>query len=311
MLLTVAGGCVACARGGEGSGVVAWIEFGSVVLIVWVLVLVGLVVGVFFGVLFPGGVRTRGLGRADGVLAGGWAGYLGLVRRLGEAGALVLARWRVWVIVGVLLSGLVFGTISGYCTTAAGADGAEGGGLPYGQGVAGRFVDMLYVGVREITGEAEPEGGHPLVSRMARAAGLAAILLLAFELIVKLFHEPVQRWRLGRQRGHVVICGLGRIGRDLCRACCKAGLRVTVIERDAKSPGIAAAVEHGALVWIGDATRKSVLRLVRAGRATHVFFVIGTDEQNLEAAHDLLSVLLEPGRGGARGGLGGGARVGY
>lgn len=210
------------------------------------------------------------------------------------------------MIVGVLLSGLVLGTISAYCTTAAGTGGVDGEG--YRQGVAGRFVDMLYGGVKEITGEAEPQAEDPLVSRMARAAGLAAVVLLAFELIVKLFHEPVQKWRLRREKGHVVICGLGRIGRELCRACCEAGLRVTVVERDPDNPAIAAAIEQGALVWVGDATRKGVLRLVRAARATHVFFVIGTDEQNLEGVYDLLSVILEPGRDGSVGTVRSGAK---
>ncbi|MGP1345456.1 MAG: NAD-binding protein [Phycisphaerales bacterium] len=276
----------------------AWSEIESVVLVLWVLALLGLVGGVFTGVLCPGRARADAA-HTDETRRRRWACLFGTSGRWGRTVAAALARWRVWVIVGVLLSGLVLGTISAYCTAEVVAAAGEVDGAAYGQGVSGRFLDMLYAGVREVTGEAEPRAEHPLVSRMARAAGLAAVLLLAFELIVKLFHEPVQRWRLRRQRGHVVICGLGRIGRELCRACCKAGLRVTVVESDPDNPGITAATDQGALVWIGDATRKSVLRLVRAGRASHVFFVIGTDERNLEAAYDLLSVLLEPGSGGA------------
>jgi hypothetical protein len=249
------------------------VDVESIVLLVWATALAVVVAGVFAGVLLSGG-GTRG-----------WHG------RWMKRPAIRIARQRVWVIAGVLVAGVAAGAI--------GAAKSDGGlHQDHGQGAVGRIVDLLYRGVRQITGEAEPAPADRLMTRLSRVAGLAAILLLAFEVIVKLFQEPVQRWRLSRQRGHMVVCGLGRVGQELCRAGCQAGMRVTAIELDPNSPGIAAAVEAGALVWVGDATRTGDLRLVRAARAKHVFFVTGSDERNLEAAHDLLGVLLDPGGDG-------------
>ncbi len=267
---------------GEGSEYMLGIDIWTVVLIVWSLGLLGVVTGVFVGVLYPG------VGAAHGVSRG--------LRQT----AVFLAHKRVWMVVGVLGAGLMFGTASAYIVT-----GAPGGQAAYGQGSVGQFVDMLYEGVREITWEATPTADQPLVSRLGRTAGLAAMLLLAFEVIVKLFQEPVQRLRLRFYRNHVVICGLGRIGRELTKACCEVGERVVVVERSAENVAIPAAQEHGALVWVGDSTRKSVLRLVGAGRARHVFFVSGSDEQNLEAAYNLLAVLEEQEQGASEANPGG------
>jgi len=242
------------------------------VLFGWVVLLVAAVFGVFWGVLCPAG---RTAARTGDLLTrtSSW-----------------LACKRVWVLVGVIGSGLVLGMIGADSSLAAGSVSG------HGQGLVGRGVDLLYEAVRELTGNASPDPANPLVSRMARAAGLTAILLLAFEVIVKLFQEPVQRLRLWFYRDHIVICGLGRIGRELMTACRRDGMRVVVVERDAQNPALASAIEAGALVWIGDLTRKSVLRVTKAIRARHVFFVSGSDEQNLEAASDLLTVLLEPRR---------------
>jgi hypothetical protein len=244
-------------------------DWQSVVLLVWIVLLLAAVGGVFLGVLRP--VGRKAARNVEWLCA--W-----------------LARHRAWVLFVVIGVGFVLGSISAWRSLGSGS--AAG----YGQSGVGRFVDMAYESVRELTGEASPKPENPLLSRMARAAGLAGIVLLAFELIVKLFHEPVQRFRLLSRRDHIVICGLGRIGRELTAACGDAGMDVVVLEKDAENPAIAEAIEAGALVWIGDLTSKSALRVIGAARARHVFFVSGSDEQNLEAASDLLMVLLDPGQ---------------
>lgn len=242
----------------------------SLVLLAWVLILLASVGGVFWGVLCPGG-RSAG-GSGDWITR--WCAFL--------------ASKRVCVLAGVIGSGLVLGMIGAELSL------EKEGAAAQGQSFVGRAVDLLYEAVRELTSNVDPEPSDPLVSRMSRAAGLAAILLLAFELIVTLFHEPVQRLRLWFYRDHVVVCGLGRVGRELVASCRDNRMRVVVIEKDAKNPAIAAAQEAGAVVWVGDMTRKSVLRVVGAARARHVFFLSGSDEQNLEAVSDLIMVLLGP-----------------
>lgn len=316
---------------------VAQLDATGCVLLGWVALLLGLVAGVFLGVLCPTRRRPH---------PGGHSLSLRIMRLAG-----FIARRRGLVLVLVLGAGLVLATASAYSTSSASARTAspvdqasqsshsadhpfsigrlvdsvcrgvrdlvrqaspaphepsvgstrapESESASYRQGEVGRLVDMVYEGVRELTGEASPEAGHPLISRMARAAGLVAVLLLAFELIVTLFKDPVQRWRLRRLRGHVVVCGLGRIGRELVKDCCRNPrnpLPVAAIEYDATNPAITAAEEEGSLVWTGDSTRRRVLRLVGVRRAAQVFLVNGNDERNLEAAQNLLRVLIEPPR---------------
>ena len=267
--------------------VVAQLDASGFFLLGWVALLLGLVAGVFLGVLCPTRRRPR---------PGGHMLSLRVMRLAG-----FIAKRRGLVLVLVIGAGLVLATASAYSTATAqdGEGASEPVVVPYEQGEVGRFVDMVYEGVRELTGEASPKADNPLRSRMARVAGLVAVLLLAFELIVTLFREPVQRWRLRRLRGHVVVCGLGRIGRELVKDCCRNPrnpLPVAAIEYDATNPAITAAEEEGALVWHGDSTRRRVLRLVDVRRAAQVFLVNGNDERNLEAAQNLLRVLIEPPR---------------
>lgn len=105
-----------------------WSAVESTVLVVWVLALLGLVVGVFMGVLAPGAGRSTSVERDGDGDEGRWSYLVGRVRRWFKCDAGVLAHGRAWVIVGVLLSGLVLGTMSGYRTTAVRPDAAENGG---------------------------------------------------------------------------------------------------------------------------------------------------------------------------------------
>lgn len=258
----------------------------TLALWLWALLLLATVVAIFRGVFFP--VSKAVASRSGGPLlrADRWCTWF--------------ASLRVGVLAVVIIVGLLFGALGAWQATsdasrgAATVPGQDGLVAPYGESFVGRGVDSLYEGMRELTGQVSPRPESSLFSRMARAAWPAMALLLSLEVIVRLFHEPLLRLRLGRCKDHVVVCGLGRIGRELTASCGRSERKVVVVERDRDNPAIADAINDGALVWIGDLTSKRTLRTVRADRAEHVFFASGSDELNLEAANDLLMVLLAP-----------------
>lgn len=212
---------------------------------------------------------------------------------------------RAWVVLLVLGLGLLFGTIGAY---RAPPDTA----VVQGQSWFGRFVDALYEGALQLTINGGVQPNDSVSKRMARIAGLAAIVLLAGEAIQLLFATPLQQLWLGRQKRHVVICGLGRIGRsiisDLTDAKPAPGTsttandskshqatprpnKIVAIERDKANPDILWAESRGVSVVIGDSTDERVLMQVRADRAHDVFFAVGSDELNLENAYDLMCIV--------------------
>lgn len=253
-------------------------NFSTVVLAAWVSLVACAVIGVFLGVLWPTGPAS--------------------VRAPLSRWSRIIARKRVWILAALMIAGVFSGAISAADRMAeqqqADVNQQATPNDGYGQWYVGRLVDLLYAGVQDMTGETAPEHDDPLASRIARTSGFGVLLLLALELVVQLFHAPVQRLRLRLHADHVVVCGLGRVGRALVDDCTKQGMRVAVVEREGNNSAIAEAVEMGAVVWIGDLTSKRTLRTVGVTRATHVFLASGSDEQNLEAANDLLMVLLEP-----------------
>lgn len=80
-------------------------------------------------------------------------------------------------------------------------------------------------------------------------------------------------------KGHVIICGYGRIGRYLARLLTNEKMALVVIERDASKS--AAAVGDGHIVAEGDATDEEVLMRAGVSRARGVIAGLGSDAENL------------------------------
>ncbi|MFQ6673068.1 MAG: potassium channel family protein [Candidatus Tectimicrobiota bacterium] len=80
-------------------------------------------------------------------------------------------------------------------------------------------------------------------------------------------------------KGHVIVCGYGRLGHYLCRYLTHEAMAFVVVERDPTKA--AAAVGEGHAVVEGDATDEEVL--IRAGlsRARAVIAGLGSDADNL------------------------------
>jgi len=107
-------------------------------------------------------------------------------------------------------------------------------------------------------------------------AGIAALVVL--------FSAQVHRLHLGRMRGHVVVCGLGRKGLLLTRRLGDLGLATVVVERDADNRAIERCRDEGTIVVIGEASDPAVLRSAGVRRAAYLISVCDDDGVNADVA---------------------------
>ena len=139
------------------------------------------------------------------------------------------------------------------------------------------------VGFREI---------HPLstggrVFTMGLILGGVGTVLYSFTLVLEAVVEGQIQEVLGRRRmdrqiarmaGHVIVCGFGRVGRNLARYVAGAGQDIVVIEQD---PVRAAAAEGSVHVVRGDATSDEILKEAGIERAGVFVTALNTDADNL------------------------------
>ena len=86
------------------------------------------------------------------------------------------------------------------------------------------------------------------------------------------------------RRGHVVICGLGRLGLQLAREFRAGDWRVVAIESGAAPGRIAAALDAGVAVIAGDACDPRSLARAAVGRASKVIAVCEDEQKNVAIA---------------------------
>lgn len=154
------------------------------------------------------------------------------------------------------------------------------------------LLDSLYMSVITLTTVGYLEV-HPM-----SASGRIFTMLLALGGVFTLFYVTAEILRtivggelrrvMRRQRmeqalaemhGHVIVCGHGRMGRQICRELSRQGRRFVVIDKDAASlEGFA--LMHGVAVP-GDATLDDTLHRAGASRAAALIAVVGTDADNL------------------------------
>lgn len=80
---------------------------------------------------------------------------------------------------------------------------------------------------------------------------------------------------------HVIVCGLGAVGRRVCERLREEGRDFVAIDQDAEH--CQHAEEHGALVMQGDATDDDVLRQAGVTRASDVVCAMSDDAANIVA----------------------------
>lgn len=112
-------------------------------------------------------------------------------------------------------------------------------------------------------------------------AGLAAELVHG----LGLFHLPSLYLLLGVfPRNHVVVAGLGRLGRHLVQRLARARVPVVVVERDAENDYIADVRRLGVPVILGDAADPATLRHAGLRHAAHLLALTSHDLVNLDVA---------------------------
>jgi hypothetical protein len=127
-------------------------------------------------------------------------------------------------------------------------------------------------------------GGTNLFLEVAR--WLAAVLS-EFVILYTLYHVLIgdlRRFRLQWAKKHVVVCGLGEVGKRLAIEFRKAKYQVAAIERGPAAPGVAEVASHGITVVFGDAMNPNLLRRVRAHYAKYVLAVCSEDDTNTAIA---------------------------
>ena len=118
----------------------------------------------------------------------------------------------------------------------------------------------------------------------AVAAGLIAVLA-AREILQTLFYDLLAKILLILRRDHIVVIGLGRLGRQIVETmlCEKVARRrlIVVLERDPQNPNLKWARQKGLLVVQGDGSETEDLRRVQLRTAYEVFVCVGADESNI------------------------------
>lgn len=146
-------------------------------------------------------------------------------------------------------------------------------------------LDILYLSLQLFVLESgSVPGPMPWELELARLLAPAAAMYTAIQALAVVFRRQIELFRVRFLSGHAVICGLGRKGFLLTFRFLERGRRVVVIEEDEENSMIESCREAGAIVLIGNATDKEILRRAGAQRAGHLISVCDNDGINAEVA---------------------------
>lgn len=154
------------------------------------------------------------------------------------------------------------------------------------------WIDALYFVIVTVTTVGYGDITLLHSETLSKLVGIALILSstafiwMIFSLTVDRLIRRRAALSLGRKKydlsGHVILCGLGRLGYFVGEQLLDRGETVLVIEKDESSRAIEHFRRRGADVYIGDARLPSVLQDVGVMRAKALFSVIDSDFANLE-----------------------------
>lgn len=103
-------------------------------------------------------------------------------------------------------------------------------------------------------------------------------MILEGELDNTLGHRRLSR-ELSKMTDHIVICGYGRIGQELCHSLQAIDRDFVVIDYDSARTDLAR--ERGHMVYVGDATVDEVLQAVGVARAATLVSALPSDAHNV------------------------------
>jgi voltage-gated potassium channel len=194
-----------------------------------------------------------------------------------ELPRLLPLRVRLVTPLAVALAVVVVGTVGYYLLWAS---------------TGGTWLDALFMTITTITtvgySEVRPLTSAGRVFTMAVAIVGIASLFYTFGVVMEYLVASRLENLPGRRRmarkiealdGHVIVAGLGRVGRQAVLELAEAGVPFLVVD-----PGPAAArhaEEHGYLLLSGDATVDEVLQRAGIGRARGLIVTTGNDATNM------------------------------
>jgi voltage-gated potassium channel Kch len=137
-----------------------------------------------------------------------------------------------------------------------------------------------------------------MITMLSSIAFVSIFFSLLIDRIVARRTENLLGHRRHALDGHVIVCGLGRVGYHLVERLRAEAYPVLVIEKDADNRFLPAIRERGIPVMIADATLARTLVDAAVDRASAVASIVGDDVVNLEvglnarALHPRIRVIL-------------------
>jgi voltage-gated potassium channel len=158
--------------------------------------------------------------------------------------------------------------------------------------VGGTWMDALFMTVTTITtigyGEVKPlTTAGRLFTIFLAITGIGSLfytLGVVMEYLVSVrLADPMGRRRMERRigelSGHLIVAGMGRVGRQAALELHQAGALFVAV--DPSGPAIAHAAEHGYLTLMGDATEDEVLQRAGITRARGLIVTTANDATNM------------------------------
>ena len=198
-----------------------------------------------------------------------------LTDRLADAvGRLDRARREILLAGLTLLALLVTGTL-GYMLIE---------GMSAMDGLFMTFITLTTIGFSEVSPLSD---GGRLFTILISIFGIGTVAFMATrsaQLLVssQTLQERLMRRKIDGLRGHLIVCGYGRLGRRITRDLLDAGRAVVVVERHPER--VAALAEHSILHVDGDAEADETLLAAGLAHAAGLILALGDDSSNVFVA---------------------------
>lgn len=157
-------------------------------------------------------------------------------------------------------------------------------------GKSAPWPDLVYFAIRlfffnyDLPGDGVPYAPSNPLLQAARFLAPATLTYAAAKGFMLAASSALNIWRIRRWKGHAVVCGAGKRGREVALALKSEGRNVVVIEKDSEAESLGELRTAGVRVVLGNATDPIHQEQARMHEAGLVVALTKTDESNLEIA---------------------------
>lgn len=157
-------------------------------------------------------------------------------------------------------------------------------------GKSAAWPDLVYFAIRlfffnyDLPGDGVPYAPSNPLLQAARFLAPATLTYAAAKGFILAASSALNIWRIKRWKGHAVVCGAGKRGREVALALKAEGRNVVVIEKDSEAEALGELRIAGVRVVLGNATNPIHQDQARMHGAELVVALTNTDESNLEIA---------------------------